>query len=641
MNIPSFTGLSSRFTYCLSLFLGGCLLLVSQLSWANTIQTVPLRLTSDSITKIDLQDWIYINKSKNISQLTKLLEQPESTWKKFEGDQPQHIGVENYWITFSIYNPDDYLSRIIALDNPLLDSVVIYHFINGELVSAQQMGDSLPFKQRPLLSNIFLYPIELQPGDTHKFYIKIDSLGSISLPLVLWSSNDLTQLTETKNLYIGLQIGLLIAISLFSLFIALASSSYSYSYYCGYVLGLTILTASLYGVAFRYLWPQWPIMQQYIFTIIIPLTLGFSLMFTEKALQFKYHNLKMLRICRVMAVISFSLAVIMPLIDYSSAIYILVFVVLTMSTILVTFSLIQAFVGQRNATLYALGRLALLIGCILTVLLYLGILKLDIASQTPTMIGLMFEVFTMAAVLALRYSDERKAKFKIQQQALEQAQRIREARDEALHAEAENSEKLEQMVQERTLELEITLRELHEVNQKLTEQNTIDSLTGVKNRNAFDRRLIAEGRISRRQQTPMALLMIDIDKFKNINDQYGHLTGDYSIKMIAHTLTEFLKRPTDLVSRFGGEEFAIILPSTDSEGALLVAEQIRQAISEQDITHNGQHIPLTVSIGVSADIIDSDEHPMLLLEQADKALYQAKRSGRNKVCYYALKADQI
>ncbi|MCL1113381.1 sensor domain-containing diguanylate cyclase [Shewanella basaltis] len=639
MRITNYLGFS--FLSSASLILGIVLLIACQLGWANTLQTIPLRLTSESITKIDLQDWLYINNNQDISQLTKLLEQPESTWKKFEQDQSQNIGVTNYWVTFSIYNPEDNLSRIIAIDNPLLDSIVIYHFVNGELISSQKMGDTLPFAQRPLQSNIFLYPVEFQPGETHKFYVKIDSLGSISLPIVLWSSNDLTQLTETKNLYIGLQIGLLIAISLFSFFIAFASSSYSYSYYSGYVLGLTLLTASIYGVSFRYLWPQWPMMQQYIFTIIIPLTLGFSLMFTEKALQLKYHNLTMLRICRIMAVIAFSMVIIMPFIHYSTALHILVFTVLTMSTILVAFSLIQAFTGQRNAPLYAIGRIALLSGCIVTGLLYVDILTLDISPQVPTMIGLTFEVVTMAALLALRYSDERKAKFNIQQQALAQAQRIREVREEALHAEAENSEKLEQMVQERTLELEITLRELNEVNQKLTEQNTIDSLTGVKNRSAFDRRLVAEGRISRRQQTPMALLMIDIDKFKNINDEFGHLTGDFSIQTIARILTEMLKRPTDLVSRFGGEEFAIILPSTDGEGALQVAEQIRLAICEQNITHNGQPIPLTVSIGVSADVIDSDEHPMLLLEQADKALYQAKRSGRNKVCYYALTADQV
>ncbi|CAM4367393.1 diguanylate cyclase [Shewanella livingstonensis] len=624
-----------------SVIIGLFLLLISQSSWAETLSPTPLRLTSDSITKIELQDWVYANQNNDIETLSGLLQQPENTWKKLSTDQPYQIGIKNYWVSFSIFTPKDYLSRIIALDNPLLDSVKIYHLINGELVSTEIMGDTLPFKQRPLQSNIFLYPVNFEPGDTHTFYIKIDNKGSISLPLVLWSSNDLTQLTETKNLFSGMQIGLLLAICLFSLFIALASASYSYSYYCGYVLGLTILTATIHGVSFRYLWPQWPIVQQYIFIIIIPLTLGFSLMFTEKVLQLKYHNLKMLRICRIMAVISFGLTIIMPFMNYSSALYILAFVVLTISTILMAFSLIQAFSGQRNAPLYAIGRMGLMIGCIITGLIYLGLITVDLSPLIPIMIGLTFEVITMAAVLALRYNDERKAKFEFQKQTLEQAQKLRETREEALRNEAENSEKLEQMVQERTLELEITLRELNDVNQKLTEQNTIDSLTGVKNRSAFDRRLIAEGRISRRQQTPMSLLMLDIDKFKNINDQYGHLSGDHTIKTIANTLSEYVKRPTDLVSRFGGEEFAIILPCTDIEGALLVAEQIRQAISELVIVHNEHTIPVTVSIGISETIIDSDEHPMLLLEQADKALYQAKRGGRNKVCYYSLETEQI
>jgi len=190
-------------------------------------------------------------------------------------------------------------------------------------------------------------------------------------------------------------------------------------------------------------------------------------------------------------------------------------------------------------------------------------------------------------------------------------------------------------VQERTLELEITLRELHEVNQKLTEQSTIDSLTGVKNRSAFDKRLLAESRISRRQETPIALLMLDIDRFKSINDQFGHLAGDQALKLIAQTLQQHLKRPTDLVSRFGGEEFAIILPNTTADGALQVAESIRDAVSCIGLTWEGKPIQLTVSIGVSADVIMNEQHSTELLEQADKALYQAKNSGRNQVKLYA------
>jgi diguanylate cyclase (GGDEF)-like protein len=305
--------------------------------------------------------------------------------------------------------------------------------------------------------------------------------------------------------------------------------------------------------------------------------------------------------------------------------------VFLISLILLAFSAIQAIRGQKNARLYTLGRFGLLMGTILSGLIYLGLINLNILPQTPIMIGLTFEVVVMASVLAVRYSDERKAKQKIQQETLEQAERIRETREEALRAEAEANAKLEQMVQERTLELEITLRELNEVNQKLLEQTTLDSLTGVKNRSAFDKRLVAEGRISRRQQTPMAILMLDIDKFKSINDEFGHLGGDHCIQTIAKVLTEQLKRPTDLVSRFGGEEFAIILPNTDLEGAMVVAETVRACIDDLQLVWDDIPMKISASLGVSAAVIESDEHPIELLELADKALYQAKRNGRNRV----------
>ncbi|QIR16074.1 diguanylate cyclase [Shewanella aestuarii] len=603
-------------------------------------QQTPLRLTKSSISKIDLFDWLYIQSQRNIKQLEQVKLQPNQSWRKLSKRDLQLVGASDLWLSLSIFSPTDYQTKIIALDNPLLDSAVIYHHINGQLIKTTKWGDTLPFYYRPLESNTFLYSFDLKPNEMHQFYIKVDTHGSRQLPLTLWSPNDLTQMIETKNLGYGLQIGLLVAIGLFSLFIALATHSYSYSYYTGYVLGLALLISTIHGVAFRYLWPNMPMLQQVISPILIPFIMGFSLMFTEKVLLLKYNNLSMLRICRILAALCFSLSFILPFINYNLAVYILFGVITIVCVMLAVFSISQMWAGKPYARLYGLGRITLLLSCILTGMLYIGMINLNMDIQTPVMLGLTVEVITMAAVLAIRYHDERKSKMKIQQQALEQAERLRESREESLRAEAEANERLEQMVQERTLELEITLRELNEVNQKLTEQTTTDSLTGVKNRAMFDRRLIAEGRISRRQQTPMALLMIDIDRFKNINDKHGHLAGDYAIKTIAHALSENLKRPTDLVSRFGGEEFAIILPNTDETGALQVAEVIRNAVDSFTIHWDNNDIPLTVSIGVSVAVIESDKHPTALLEHADKALYLAKRSGRNQVCMYQQETDE-
>lgn len=585
-------------------------------------------------TPLNLTPWLMVTHSNGTSQLADIQALPQTQWHKFTSKDIQRLSQHNFWLTVNLSSGDDSLSRILALDNPLLDKVTIYHLVGNQLIDTVYMGDTLPYKQRPLLSNIFLYPFKISANEQHTFYLHIETEGSAAVPLNLWSANDLAQIAESTAVEHGFQLGVLAAIGIFSLFIALASGSFSYSYYSGYVLSMTLLVASINGFAFRFLWPNWPVFQRLMVPILLPLVMAFALMFTEKILQLKYHNRRMLLICRYSAVYILLVSLLVPFVRYGTVLYIEIVSVVVLSTILMVLAIVQAINGHKLAKLYTIGWVSMLTGACISSLLYLGVINLNLKPQTPVMLGLTFEIIFMSLVLAIRYNDERKAKLRIQQEALKQAQKIRSAREEALKLEAETNERLEQMVQERTLELEITLRELHEVNQKLTEQSTIDSLTGVKNRSAFDKRLLAESRISRRQETPIALLMLDIDRFKSINDHFGHLAGDQALKKIAQTLQQHLKRPTDLVSRFGGEEFAIILPNTTAEGALKVAEGIRDAVTSIGLEWEGKPIPLTISIGVSADIMASDQHSTELLEQADKALYQAKNNGRNQVKLY-------
>ncbi|MCE9685951.1 diguanylate cyclase [Shewanella sp. AS16] len=621
--------------------LRGMYLWLSLWLMALPAQAAPVLIPdANSNDRFDLSAWSYINTTADFDDLAQASRAPANQWRRLSDEERRHIGVDKLWLTFSLFSDKTRLTRIIALDNPLLDKIKLFHLINDELVDVQEMGDSLPFYHRPLQSNIFLYPFEIEAGDKHTFYLQISSQGGMYLPLSLWSANELAQRTESSSLISGFQLGGLAAIGLFSLFIALASGSFSYSYYAGYVLSMSLLVATLNGIAFRFLWPDWPELQQLMVPLLIPLVTAFALMFTEKVLQLKYQSIRMLRFCRIGAVYALLQLALVPFMDTATLLYIEVVSVLLISSILMVTAIRQAVRGHKLAKLYSIGWLGLLLGALGSSMIYLGLVHIDIMSQTPVMIGLSFEIVFMAAVLAIRYNDERKAKLKIQQEALQQAERIRITREEALRAEASSKERLEKMVQERTLELEVTLRELNEVNQKLTEQTTIDSLTGVKNRNAFDKRLIAEGRISRRQQAPMALLMVDIDRFKAINDNFGHLAGDQTLRTIAACLQQNIKRPTDLVSRFGGEEFAIILPNTSVEGGITVAEMIRTSVNALVIDWEGDAIPLTVSIGVSAEVIASDTHPTALLEQADKALYQAKNTGRNRVCRYSPPQDR-
>jgi diguanylate cyclase (GGDEF)-like protein len=156
-----------------------------------------------------------------------------------------------------------------------------------------------------------------------------------------------------------------------------------------------------------------------------------------------------------------------------------------------------------------------------------------------------------------------------------------------------------------------------------------DPLTGVSNRSALDEVLHREVSHARRRQAECAMLVLDIDHFKAVNDRYGHIIGDCALKAIAN-MTGTCKRDGDLLFRYGGEEFVVLMRDTDRDGAVLLAERIRRCIAGNSFICSGAELAVTVSIGVSM-LADTDT-PESLFARADQALYRAKHNGRNQVC---------
>ena len=158
-----------------------------------------------------------------------------------------------------------------------------------------------------------------------------------------------------------------------------------------------------------------------------------------------------------------------------------------------------------------------------------------------------------------------------------------------------------------------------------------DQLTGLYNRYALLDMLEHSGAQSRRNGKPLAMLMLDIDHFKRVNDRHGHLVGDEVLRQVAHRIQDRLRR-SDMLARYGGEEFLAFLPDTDLEGGMFVAEAIRHAVEVQPITAGGTEIPVTVSIGVHAGVFGEAANAAdAMISASDRALYQAKSQGRNKV----------
>jgi diguanylate cyclase (GGDEF)-like protein len=172
--------------------------------------------------------------------------------------------------------------------------------------------------------------------------------------------------------------------------------------------------------------------------------------------------------------------------------------------------------------------------------------------------------------------------------------------------------------------------ELALVNQTLARLSTIDGLTGIANRRAFDERLGEEINTARRYGHSLSLLLIDIDFFKSYNDTYGHVAGDDCLRRVATTLSKHLPRSLDVVARYGGEEFAVILPDTTPAGAQAVGEMLCAAVRDLQIVHDTGTGPfLTISLGQHTYVTAKDAG--VLVEHADRALYEAKQNGRNRL----------
>jgi len=170
-----------------------------------------------------------------------------------------------------------------------------------------------------------------------------------------------------------------------------------------------------------------------------------------------------------------------------------------------------------------------------------------------------------------------------------------------------------------------------------------DPLTELANRRLFDETLEKEWRRAGRTQQPLGIIMVDIDRFKAHNDNYGHQAGDECIRQVAGVLKRGVRHPTDLIARYGGEEFAVILPGADAAGAAVVAERMRREVEALKLAHANSVVghDVTISAGVAAMVPEPTSSFASLVTAADEALYRAKAVGRNQVIVAEAESDSM
>jgi diguanylate cyclase (GGDEF)-like protein len=524
-----------------------------------------------------------------------------------------------YWFHVTLRNVDHAQSRwLLVQEYALLDSVDLYVRHRDGRIEHFESGDFRPFRFRSVRYRHPNFWIDLPAGEDVDLLLRTQSKSSMQVPLTLYTPSAFIELTRDAQFAIGLYFGILLALFAYNLILwgsLRDTTHFFYSFHCA-AFGLVLFC--LNGLGFEYLWPDSP----WLANAAVPMSMSLSMLAMQLfARDFLELSKRWPAGDRVLiAIIAFhTLAFILSaVIDYRVAVLIGTAAVFPGVLAIIVCAVVVARRGYRPATLFLLAWALFLGGTAAYAMVSFGMLPKNFATEYGIQIGSAAEMILLSFALAYRWAALRGENERIVRSANEQ---------------------LEQRVQERTLELSSALNQLSEAHTRLREHSQRDGLTGVYNRRHLDTQIDTLLQRSVDFGQPFSLLLTDLDHFKQVNDQHGHLAGDDCLRAVAGLLRDTCGEHS-LVARFGGEEFIVLLPGADELAARRCAELVRHSVASSPWRADGASIALTVSIGVATTIAGSDISAQALMRRADEALYDAKRAGRNRVVQRASLASR-
>lgn len=584
------------------------LLTVSYISFSNQKTELPT-VDSDYFGMAQ-----YLRLKENLS-LEEVRKTDQSAWTPVNiKDTNFGFDQAHYWFKVPLKNMHDSNALwFLRSDYALLDKVDVFLITNSVLNQEFNSGDSLPFNQRPIRQPTFVFPLKIDTKQANVIYIHAQTTSSFQLALSLQKESEFWQTIATENAISASFYSILISMLFYNLMIFFIVRARSYLYYVLYLLSFTLFMASIHGWSYQFLWPNSPRIHELSVAFSIGLVIIFTALFSSTFLRLAKIRPSLNRLILSFVWIAIIYSIVTLILPYYIMIRIGAALAILVATITIV-ATVQEWLRSRTreVLLFIIAWSTVLVGFLLYSGQKFGILPINMLTEHAIELGAILEVILLALGLADRINAERKKRLKAQQ--------------EMLAVQVLANKELDDKVQERTKELE-------ELNIQLKTASITDSLTQIKNRRYFDQRLATEYRRAYREGTPISLLILDIDHFKKINDTYGHQAGDEILKSLATTLSKIANRAGDTVTRYGGEEFTVILSKTSKEGAFLVAERILEDIKSSTIDWGGINISVTVSIGLASCIPSSPGKEALLLKEADEFLYLAKNNGRNQIVY--------
>ncbi|WP_119717877.1 sensor domain-containing diguanylate cyclase [Cognatilysobacter tabacisoli] len=516
-----------------------------------------------------------------------------------------------FWFHVPLVNrASDQPRWLLVQQYALSDQIDTYVRYGDGRIAHQAGGDTLPFSARSIRYRHPNFQLDLPYDTPVDLFVRVESQSSMQVPLVLYTPSAFAELARDAQFGIGLYYGILIALFFYNLVLWLTLRDASYFWYLLHISAFGLVLFTLNGLGFEYLWPN----SAWLADKSVPLSIclaqvgmqQFARVFLDLGTRWTLGD----RVGMGFIVFFVLLGVASIWLPYELSTPIAAAAVFISITWIAIAAVVTMRRGYKPARLFLLAWAMFLLGTGMFTAVAFGAVPKNFVTEYGVQMGSALEMLLLSVALSYRYAALRTENERI----------VREAKLQ-----------LEHKVEQRTSELRSALAQLGDAHARLRETSQRDGLTGLHTRKYFHEAFEPLLEQSRHTGRPLAVLMIDLDHFKAINDRYGHLAGDECLRAAAHAIGQALRPHQALLARFGGEEFVAALPGADLARAAQIAEQVRAAVAGAPCDCGEQVVSMSVSIGVHALGAGSKDGIDVAFKQADQALYHAKADGRDRV----------